>query len=507
MALSRMEYPYAGTNQFVLAFALGYLSRDTLKAYVVGELDGNGDQVYRTLTFITDNLVEVSGVLENGNVIRIDRNTKRNELINNYTKRTSITNENLLQSFKQALHLSHETLDGRMATLSEPLDMGLQKITNLADGTADSDAVNKSQLDAITSTTLPVLQGLLTDATTQAGISTTNATNTGNDVISTNADVVSTNADVIATNADVITTNADVLLTNANVVSSATNASNANQSALDAQVSKMEWQNTYNAGTAYALNDVVYFDGSSYINIQAGTGEQPNTSPAYWELVALKGADGVDGVDGTGTMNSIVAGTGLSGGTITNGDTIGISSGGVTSTELANNSVTNTKLGNASISGVKLQSNAVTNAKIANTQITATKLIGTGSVAGAVLTSNGATSAPTWQEGGGDPTKEVSTLLISEQSGSTHSIWKGINISSLVDQSVGQTRINYITGYPNALSACILGSCTGGGVSLSPGSTYCLFSSYNVRSGIANTTVGGAYDSGNINFVAIGETL
>lgn len=63
----------------------------------------------------------------------------------------------------------------------------------------------------------------------------------------------------------------------------------------------------YNAGTAYVPGDVVSYNGSSYINSVASTGQVP-TNGAYWTLLALKGTDGIDG---SGVVSSIVEGNGV----------------------------------------------------------------------------------------------------------------------------------------------------------------------------------------------------
>jgi hypothetical protein len=44
------------------------------------------------------------------------------------------------------------------------------------------------------------------------------------------------------------------------------------------------WKGIYSSATAYAVNDVVGYSGKAYINIQAGTNQQPDTATAYWTL-------------------------------------------------------------------------------------------------------------------------------------------------------------------------------------------------------------------------------
>jgi len=102
----------------------------------------------------------------------------------------------------------------------------------------------------------------------------------------------------------------------------------------------------------------------------------------------------------TGTITSVVAGTGLSGGTITTSGTIAIDSTVATLT------------GTQTLTNKTLTSPALTTPTISTLTTAGDILVGTGSgaiarVAGGiatyVLTSNGATSAPSWQvaSGGG----------------------------------------------------------------------------------------------------------
>ena len=51
---------------------------------------------------------------------------------------------------------------------------------------------------------------------------------------------------------------------------------------------KFNWKGTYNAGTAYAIDDVVSYNGSSYVCISATTGNLP-TVTAKWNLMAQGG--------------------------------------------------------------------------------------------------------------------------------------------------------------------------------------------------------------------------
>lgn len=61
---------------------------------------------------------------------------------------------------------------------------------------------------------------------------------------------------------------------------------------------KFKWKGTYAGGTAYTIDDVVSYNGSSYICIQASTGNLP-TDTTYFEQMSAKGTDGTNGTDGT----------------------------------------------------------------------------------------------------------------------------------------------------------------------------------------------------------------
>ena len=59
---------------------------------------------------------------------------------------------------------------------------------------------------------------------------------------------------------------------------------------------KFKWKGTYAGGTAYTIDDVVSYNGSSYICIQASTGNLP-TNATYFEQMSSAGTNGTDGTD------------------------------------------------------------------------------------------------------------------------------------------------------------------------------------------------------------------
>ncbi|MDE1175683.1 MAG: DNRLRE domain-containing protein [Edaphobacter sp.] len=59
------------------------------------------------------------------------------------------------------------------------------------------------------------------------------------------------------------------------------------------------YRNVYVAGTAYAVNDAVTFNGSTYVSLQdPNVGHQPDGSPTFWSVLAAAGATGVAGSAG-----------------------------------------------------------------------------------------------------------------------------------------------------------------------------------------------------------------
>lgn len=66
------------------------------------------------------------------------------------------------------------------------------------------------------------------------------------------------------------------------------------------------WKGTYVAETAYSPNDVVSYNGSTYICILSSTGNAP-TDTTYFSLMAVKGTDGAGSGDisGSGVANEI----------------------------------------------------------------------------------------------------------------------------------------------------------------------------------------------------------
>lgn len=68
---------------------------------------------------------------------------------------------------------------------------------------------------------------------------------------------------------------------------------------------KFKWKGTYAGGTAYTIDDVVSYNGSSYICIQASTGNLP-TNATYFEQMSSAGTNGTDLTTTLTTQGDIV---------------------------------------------------------------------------------------------------------------------------------------------------------------------------------------------------------
>jgi len=87
------------------------------------------------------------------------------------------------------------------------------------------------------------------------------------------------------------------------------------------------WRGTWSGATAYVVNDVVYYNGSSYISIQNGTNQNPATQTAYWNTVALAGSVSSVAQSFTGGIVSVAGSPITSSGTLAL--TVAGTSGGV----------------------------------------------------------------------------------------------------------------------------------------------------------------------------------
>lgn len=152
MAYSVNTYTGDGTTtQFAVNFTLGYLSQLHVFCAVEGEVDGQGDPIYRTLTWITDSLVDIGTAPALGLGIKVRRITPKNVLMHDFQDGAVMNESNFDESHLQNLMIAHELLDGfgqDDASRQENLDMLTYKVINLGDPTQPQDAVTKEYTDS-----------------------------------------------------------------------------------------------------------------------------------------------------------------------------------------------------------------------------------------------------------------------------------------------------------------------------------------------------------------------
>lgn len=75
-------------------------------------------------------------------------------------------------------------------------------------------------------------------------------------------------------------------------------------------LNKLQYAGSWAAGTSYSVNQAVTYAGGLYIAIQAGAGNPPSSSSAYWVGTGTYPAAGVANSTGSGWGSSYTVGTG-----------------------------------------------------------------------------------------------------------------------------------------------------------------------------------------------------
>lgn len=118
-----------------------YRNLDTTPMVLGTDWQWDGDTAINLLT---------GAPVPDGEYITVRRNTNIDRAFNIYDGGAAFSRETLDENFRQMIYLAQEFTEGNGLTgLFFPLDMHGFKITNLGDGTAPGDAVNKGQLDVV----------------------------------------------------------------------------------------------------------------------------------------------------------------------------------------------------------------------------------------------------------------------------------------------------------------------------------------------------------------------
>tara|TARA_R100000655_G_scaffold43878_2_gene80455 strand:- start:6799 stop:8766 length:1968 start_codon:yes stop_codon:yes gene_type:complete len=339
--------------------------------------------------------------------VLILRRTDFNALkIPNFTPGSSIRGQDLDSNFTQLLRVNQEFRDLKVdkffPEVRADLDMNSQRISELADATADTDAVNRGQLSKVITDDLVAGDCItLTDAAggsnsgDQVTVAVTDASITSaklaSDVIATsnisdNAVTSAKIADNAVTTAKIadngvtadklahtavtagsytaadITVDAQGRITAA--ASGAISTAEITDSAVttakiaDANVTTAKLADSSVTSAKIAAGTIVNADISNSAAIDGSKldvelNDLSNVSvasPNTDELLKWNGSAWVPGsVSGAGTVTNVATGTGLTGGAITSSGTISIADGGVDTTQLADDAVTAAKLANTAV--------------------------------------------------------------------------------------------------------------------------------------------------------------
>ena len=180
------------------------------------------DGVDQTLTddyTLENNNTQVEFVTAPGQdvAIRIYRDTDSDELSATFFAGSSLRAADLNNNFKQTLYSVQEVvsrfIDRTNAVFENIIDMGGFRITNMADGTADSDAVTKSQLDAAQTYNDEQLTEAVEDA--QTAVTQAQTARTGAETAETNAETAQAAAEDAQEAAEAAQTAAETAETNA----------------------------------------------------------------------------------------------------------------------------------------------------------------------------------------------------------------------------------------------------------------------------------------------------
>jgi hypothetical protein len=192
---------YTGNGSTVLfSFTFPYLETTDIKV----SLNGTVTTAY---TLANATTIQFATAPASGTAVRIYRDTNIDQLSATFypgsALRANDLNNNFLQSNYSAQEVANRTLDPSGAVFTGNIDLSGYKVTNLANGTASTDAVNKGQLDASQTynnaqlvSTVNTAQGYATSASNSATAASSSVTQAQQ--AATNASTASTAAQASA---------------------------------------------------------------------------------------------------------------------------------------------------------------------------------------------------------------------------------------------------------------------------------------------------------------------
>ncbi len=140
------------TKQFAVNFTNGLFSRDSVHVFVEGEVDGLGEPIERTFTFINDGLIELDGAAPaNGATVEIRRIMDKNGPAVDFADGEILTEATADRGLDHLINSIHELLDGYgFSSLRTAINMNSNPITGLEDVILDpTSAVSRAGATAL----------------------------------------------------------------------------------------------------------------------------------------------------------------------------------------------------------------------------------------------------------------------------------------------------------------------------------------------------------------------
>lgn len=124
MGYSINTYTYSGGPRvFDTGFALGVLDDDHIQVFVAGELDGLGEQIYRTFVYDANTeQVTVNDEIATGSSVTVQRTVPKDDLTVSFESGDDVSKRNLDRQATQCIMAAHEVLDGRISDINTIID-------------------------------------------------------------------------------------------------------------------------------------------------------------------------------------------------------------------------------------------------------------------------------------------------------------------------------------------------------------------------------------------------
>jgi hypothetical protein len=263
--MSVTQTTYTGNGSTTLySFTFPYIETTDIKV----SLDGVVTTAYSLANATT---IQFNSAPASGAVIRIYRETGTTAIQSTFFAGSAIRAEDLNDNFSQVFYSTQETVERRVdstgGTMSGELDMGTNKIVNLATPTANADASTKAYVDS----TVGLAGGYA--AAAAASASAAAASETAAETAETNAETAETNAAASASAAATSASNAATSATAASTAQTAaeTAETNAETAETNASASATAAASSATSAATSAASALAAFDNfdDTYLGAKA----------------------------------------------------------------------------------------------------------------------------------------------------------------------------------------------------------------------------------------------